>query len=336
MYHCKISKNDLPFQIYTVRPSRRLQQPQTRLTTRGRIRRPTRPPTTTTASTLTTPSDHRQNEVPDAFTTESVPTTRGTQFALQPEYDTSLQYQPKRQPYQPIERTREPIQHYQPDQYYQTIQRQQGTVLQYEPGKYYQSTPRGSQLPIQQYQPEEQQNQQYLSVERSRVTDQISLPSDNRPQYGFNDPESGAESQWSGRTQTFNSSNAIPDVTKSIATLLEVTTVGSEMTEEAESTTETTLSTTDTATFMLTALPSVSTTTVKSMVSLAVFFSTIQVIRSQKNSTRLSALLFIYCPSFCSLASLYFLSVLRFLLFILFPNLFILLFISHEGNTSDC
>ena len=258
-----------------MRPSRKPQQPQTRLTTRGRIRRPTRPPVTTTTSTLTTPSDHRINEVPDAFTTEVIPTTHGIQFAVQPEYDTSQQYQPKRQQYQSIQRTREPLQqqhHHQIDQHYQTVQRQQETVQPYVPAQHYQSIPPSSQLPGQQYRPHEQQDQQhYLSVERSKVTDQISLPSDTKPIFGFNDPESGEESQWSGRTQPFISSNDIPNVTKSIATLLEVTTKGTEMTEEAESATETVASTTEAANLLLTALPNISITTEKTTVSVAVF-----------------------------------------------------------------
>jgi hypothetical protein len=103
------------------------------------------------------------------------------------------------------------------------------------------------------------------------VTDQISLPSDNQPQYGFNDPESGEESQWSGRTQPFSSNNAIPNVTKSIATLLDVTMEGPERTEEADSTTETIVSTTEAANLILTALPDISTTSEKSTVSVAVF-----------------------------------------------------------------
>jgi hypothetical protein len=103
------------------------------------------------------------------------------------------------------------------------------------------------------------------------VTDQISLPSDTKPLFGFNDPESGEESQWSGRTQPFISSNAIPNVTKSIATLLEGTTNGPAMTEEAESATEIVVSTTEAATLLLTALPNITTTTEKTTVSLAVF-----------------------------------------------------------------
>ena len=260
-----------------MRPSRKQQPPQTRLTTKGRIRRPTRPPATTTTSTLTTPSDHRINEVPDAFTTEVIPTTHGVQFALQPEYDESQQYQPKRQPYQSIQRTREPLQQQQQqqqqlDQHYQTVQRQHETVQPYVPEQYYQPIPPNSQLPVQQYRPHEQQyQQQYLSVERSKVTDQISLPSDAQPLFGFNDPERGEESQWSGRTQPFISSNAIPNVTKSIATLLEVTTKGPETTEEADSSTETVLSTTEAANLLLTTLPNISITTEKTTVGVAVF-----------------------------------------------------------------
>ena len=252
-----------------MRPSRKPQPPQIRLTTKGRIRRPTRPPATTTTSTLTTPSDHRINEVPDAFTTEAIPITHGGQFALQPEYVASQQYQP----YQSIQRTREPLQQQQQqlDQHYQTVQRQQETVQSYVPEQYYQSIPSNSQLPVQQYRPHEQHDlQQYVSVERSKVTDQISLPSDTQPLFGFNDPETGEESQWSGRTQPFISSNAIPNVTKSIATLLEVTTKGPEITEEADSATETVLSTTEAANLLLTTLPNIITITEKTTVSVTV------------------------------------------------------------------
>ena len=254
-----------------MRPSRKPQQPQTRLTTKGRIRRPTRPPVTTTTSTLTTPSDHRINEVPDAFTTEVIPTTHGIQFALQPEYETSHQYQPKPQPYQSIQRNREPLQQHQLDQHYQTIQRQQGTVPPYGPEQHYQSISPNSHLPFQQYRTQDQQDQHYLTGERSGVTDQISLPSDTQPLFGFNDPESGEESQWSRKTQPFISSNAIPNVTKSIATLLEVTTKRPERTEEADNTTETVVSNTEALNLMLTALPDINTTTEKSTVSVVVF-----------------------------------------------------------------
>jgi len=102
------------------------------------------------------------------------------------------------------------------------------------------------------------------------VTDQISLPSNTQPLFGFNDPESGEESQWSGRTQPFIPSNAIPNVTKSIATLLDVTTKGPETTDEADSATETVLSTTEAANLLLTTLPSISTTTEKTTVSVPV------------------------------------------------------------------
>jgi hypothetical protein len=288
-----------------VRPSRKPQQPQTRLTTKGRIRRPTRPPATTTPLTLTSPSDHRINEVPDAFTTEVIPTTHGIQFALQPEYDTSQQYQPKRQPYQSIQRIREQQQQQQQqpqlDQYYQTVQRQQETVQSYVPEQHYQSIPPNSHLPVQQYRPHEQQNQQqYQFIERSKVTDQISLPSGTKPLLGFNDPESGEESQWSGRTQPFISSNAIPNVTKSIATLLEVTTEGPEITEEADSATETVVSATESATLLLSALPNISTTTEKTTVSVAVFvFPSREGSFSEEFGLSI-CFLSLYIPWFCS------------------------------------
>jgi hypothetical protein len=154
----------------------------------------------------------------------------------------------------------------------------------------------------------------------------VSLPSDTQPLFGFNDPESGEESQWSGRTQPFISSNAIPNVTKSIATLLEVTTQGPERTEEADSSTETAVSTTEAANLMLTALPDSSTTTEKTTVSVAVtpfffFFRRTRQVRLFSVPLHSLVLLFFLLISFkLPFSRLY------------FPLSF---FLYHEGNVRD-
>ncbi|PNF35555.1 hypothetical protein B7P43_G04091 [Cryptotermes secundus] len=293
------SETTTPFndKVYTVRPSRRSQQSQTKLTTRARIRRPTRPPATT-ISTLTTPSDHRLNEVPDVFTTEVIPTARGIQISVQPQYDPVLQTQQKQQHHQSVEHYREPVQHYQPheeyqaiqqhqvpvqqyqldqhyqaiqrhqepvqqhqlDQQYQAIQRHQEPVQQHQLDQHYHSIPQ-HQVPVQQYRPSEQYHQQHQSVEHLRVADQTSLPSGNQARYGANDPERGEESQWSTRTLVHNSSNVIPNVSKYSNTQLEVATEVSVTTEGADSTTGTIASTTEAAPLLLTTLPGFSTTT---------------------------------------------------------------------------
>jgi hypothetical protein len=165
------------------------------------------------------------------------------------------------------------VQQHQPDQQYQAIQRQQEPVQTHQLETHYQSIPQ-HQVPIQQYRPSEQYHQQYQSVERLRVEDQTSLPSDNQPQYGANDPEHGEESQWSTRTLAHNSSNVIPNVSKYSNTQLEVATEASVMTQGEDSTTGTVISTTEEAPLMLTVLPDLSTTTQLSTVCEAVSSST--------------------------------------------------------------
>jgi hypothetical protein len=117
---------------------------------------------------------------------------------------------------------------------------------------------------------------------------------------GFNDPESGEESQWSGRTQPSISSNAIPNVTKSIATLLEVTTKGPEITKEADSATETVVSTTEAANLLLTALPNISTTTENTTVSVAVFVLPSRKFSFSEEFGLCICFLSLYIPWFCS------------------------------------
>jgi hypothetical protein len=95
----------------------------------------------------------------------------------------------------------------------------------------------------------------------------MSLPSDNQPQYEADDLERGEESQWSTRTLTLNSSNAIPNADKSSTTQVEVTTTDAPVTtEEAEIITETNVPTTEAAPLMLTAFPDMNTTTETSTV----------------------------------------------------------------------
>jgi hypothetical protein len=93
------------------------------------------------------------------------------------------------------------------------------------------------------------------------VEDQTSLPSDNQPQYGANDPERGEESQWPSRTLAHNSSNVIPNVSKYSNTQLEVATEAPLTTQGADSTRGTVVSTTEAVPLMLTVLPDLSTTT---------------------------------------------------------------------------
>ncbi|KAJ4433551.1 hypothetical protein ANN_15860 [Periplaneta americana] len=271
--------------VYTVRPARRPQQAQTKLTTRGRIRRPTRPTTTTVAPTITSASDHRLNEVPYEFTTEIVPTTRRYQL----EYDPVQQYQPRRHQYQSIQRHQQDQQYqqnqqddqyqrYQQDQQddqYQRYQQNQkedeyqqnqkgGQYQQNQKDDQYQQNQKGDQYQRYQQNPQDdqyqqfpdnqqyyqdQQYQQYQTVERYHPTDQTSLPSDSRPHYATDDPEHGAESQWSTRTLAANSSNAIPVVAKSESITTEQPT-----TEAAITTTEAT------PPLVLTPSPAVSTT----------------------------------------------------------------------------
>jgi hypothetical protein len=207
------------------------------------------------------------NEVRDVITTEPIPTTRQFHVALQPEHEPVQQDQQKRQQYQSIQRHREPVQQYQTiqhqvpvqqyqqDQHYQIVQPHQASVQQYQPDQNY-------QVPVQQYQPDEK----YQSVERFRVTDQTSLPSEEQPQYDADDPERGEESQFTTRTLAANFNNAIPNVAKSSSTQLEVTTEVPVLTEEVESTTEALVPTTEAAPLMLTALPDLRTTTESSTV----------------------------------------------------------------------
>lgn len=176
------------FQVYTVRPSRRPQQAQTKLTKRGRIRRPTRPPTTTDVSTLTVTSGYGQNEVPDVFTTESIPGAGQFHASLQPEYDLPQQYQ------------------------YQSIQRHRQSEDQYLPD-------------IRQPTPPQSEALGHL-----RVPDQMSLSSDNQPQYEADDLERGEESQWSTRTAALKAANAIQNADKSSTTQLEAVTADTPVT----------------------------------------------------------------------------------------------------------
>ncbi|XP_021930722.1 uncharacterized protein LOC110835120 isoform X2 [Zootermopsis nevadensis] len=194
--------------VYTVRPSRRPQQAQTKLTKRGRIRRPTRPPTTTDVSTLTVTSGYGQNEVPDVFTTESIPGAGQFHAVLQPEYDLPQQYQ------------------------YQSIQRHRQSEDQYLPD-------------IRQPTPPQTEALGHL-----RVPDQMSLSSDNQPQYEADDLERGEESQWSTRTAALKAANAIQNAEKSSTTQIEAVTADTPVTttDDAEA-----------ALLMLTASPDVRT-----------------------------------------------------------------------------
>ncbi|KAJ9595869.1 hypothetical protein L9F63_012928, partial [Diploptera punctata] len=244
--------------IYTVRPVRRPQQARTKLTTKGRIRRPT----------STTPIP-QVNEVPGAYTTEIIPTTRRYQHA---EYDAVQQYHPKYQsiqrqpPSQPEQQyvSRDP--QYLPDQDYQQVhqlsldrQKVQPDQQRYQSDHTYQQAQQTYQPAQQKYQTP-QDYQHYVSAPQQKLqyepTDQEFETTNHKYQViqrqrpskiddtdEVYDSEYGSESQWSTKSLSVYSSNAIPNINKTEQ--LELTTILPEVTTPQEPTTlVTTLSTT--------------------------------------------------------------------------------------------